>query len=535
MTNDADPAAFAELITESRQLQAELKALLPSIAKTRRSYMRSRTDADKAEMDRVQQIAEDLSQRHSSLYDGLRRTSGLPDEVFDSIDKFELPSDPVDRLQRGSLLKENVDITGYIDDHIGAAVEKISSALPGGWLEQQADVCHQLDALADTECLSLVKGLRPESEFPPLHRLRQMLRVGSDYATNVRGFDHFAGATLVPQLVQLGNKFTALDDVGGDVAGRIRKLTEDSASVDSTTFELLVAAGCAEAGRSIEFIEETQEKSPDLRCHDPFPMVIECKRKRVLSDYELEEERYMRAIFHALEREASAKGLYGRFELFLSVEAKVAPSAEIVSRLVSQRLAAHPDRLVDYAWGSVALTPLPNRIAMPPTRLYSPNMLRAAFNWNSDLPEWDGIVCRVRGGAFDIDEVRDPIALVWRNTSSRAVNRRAWSPLDLFGDATNQIPPGEFGLIYLAYHEGARQEIADERVERFFAKLKEWDHAGSIRIPISFLVRLYPRPLDHGIPDMIESTVRLCSAVYGEPRLFQDFPNSVFTNTPKAE
>jgi hypothetical protein len=111
------------------------------------------------------------------------------------------------------------------------------------------------------------------------------------------------------------------------------------------------------------------------------------------------------------------------------------------------------------------------------------------------------------------------------------VQRRAWSPVDLFGAATNQITPGEFAIIYVAYHEGARAEIADERLKRFFDRVSKWEHAASIRIPISFLVRLYPRPLDHGAPDLIESPIRLCSSVYGDPRLFEDFPNSIFTMT----
>ena len=114
-----------------------------------------------------------------------------------------------------------------------------------------------------------------------------------------------------------------------------------------------------------------------------------------------------------------------------------------------------------------------------------------------------------------------------------AMLRRSWSPLDLFGDAMNQIPPGEYGIIYLAYHEGAREEIADRRIKRFLEKMLEWEHAASIRVPISFLTRFYPRPLKHGVPDLIESTVRLCSGVYGEPALFEEFPNSILTETPR--
>ncbi len=200
----------------------------------------------------------------------------------------------------------------------------------------------------------------------------------------------------------------------------------------------------------------------------------------------------MRELFLSLEIEAKRKGLTGRFEVFLSVEAKQMPAEEVVARLISQRLAAHPERHTEYPWGSVAFVSLPRRLDIPPTRLYSPHMLRAVFDWNTDLPDWDGVVCRVNGGGgFDIDHVTHPIGLIWRNTTRKAVQRRAWSPIDLFGDATNQITPGEFGIIYLAYNEGTRAAVADERLERFFNRITEWEHPGSIRLPISLLVRLY--------------------------------------------
>jgi hypothetical protein len=536
MTTEPDHEAFYALVAEAKRLEQELKALLPVIAATRRTYFRSGSPEDRAEMERVQSIAEDLSKQHATLYDGLRRASGLPEEVLDAIDRADLPSDGEDRLLRKDLVKEAVDSTGFVEDQLPQALDRFMKLLPKGWASAEAEIPHRMGALLQgTQCLSLVRGLRPESEFSPLHRVRQMLRVAQDYQRQHSAYDHFAGATLVPQLTQFGMKLPLLRSVGGDVVARLQRLWLDSsAGADSTIFELLVAAGCAELGRNVEFIAETNEKSPDLRCHDPFPMVIECKRKRALSDYELAEEAVVRGFFLELESKASKKGMSGRFDLRLSVEARFAPMAEIVDRMISQRLAAHPNRPLEYAWGKVAYHPLPPRIPLPtPTRLYSPNMLEAAFGWNSDLPEWDGIVCRVGcdGDAFT-DHLRNPIALVWNNSSTKAIQRRAWSPLDLFGDATNQIPAGEFGIIYLAYHEGARAEIADRRVERFLERMHTWDHAASIRIPISFLMRLYPRPLRDGQPDLIESTVRLCSSDYGEPRLFEDFPNSVFTNKP---
>jgi hypothetical protein len=495
--------------------------------------MQSKSEVDRVEMEHIQNAGSELAARHSALVEEMRRASGLPEDVLEEIDKPNIPGDRENLLLRRDLVEQTVAVTGLVDTYLAEAIDTLIRLLPSGWLQCDDQASHRLDALIKgDECLSLVKGLRPESEFPHLHRLRQMIRVSEDYQNGHLAYDHFAGATLVPQLVQLGMRLIHLEDVGGDVPARLRRLWEgNGASTDATAFELLVAAGCAEYGRNIEFLPETHEKSPDIRCHDPYPMVIECKRKRVLSNYELDEESAMRQLFMELAAETAKRGLQGRFDLRLTVELRQVSIKEIVASLVSQRLAPHPNRALSYPWGSVAYHHLPYRLKLPGvTRLYSPHMLMAVFGWNSDLPEWDGIVCRVDGGGeASVDEIKRPLALVWSNTSTAAAKKRAWSPLDLFGDAMSQIPPGEFAIIYLAYHEGAREEIADRRTRTFLHRMSEWEHAASIRLPISFLVRLYPRPLDHGNPDLIENTVRLVSAVYGEPALFEDFPSAIFT------
>jgi len=522
-----------ELLAESKSFGREFDALLPALAAARRTYMRTGSEADRIEMERLESLGADLALRHGSLYDRLKAASGLPVEVLEAIDRPQVQLDSKSRMRREDLQINEVETTGFMDRHLAGAVEKVERLLPAGWADEQSEVPHRLCALFNgTECLSLVKGLRPESEMSSLHRTRQMLRIAKDYLANEPVYDHFGGALLVPQLARFDICVPYLDQVGGNVRGRIAKLAEASASVDSAVFELFVAARCAEYGRRIEFIDATHETSPDIRCHDPFPLLIECKR--ALSDYELREEAVMRGIFLQLEREAAAKGLTGRFDLVLNVEARENLAAEIVPRLISRRLAAHPQRTVSYEWGSVAFRPLPPSIEIPTaTRLYSPDMLQWVFGWNSDMPDWDGIVCRVDGRSEAVtDRIRQPIALVWNNLSEIAIRRRAWSPLDLFGDAMKQITPGEFGIVYLAYHEGARAEIADRRVDVFLSAMKdEWHHSASIRIPISFLIRLYPRAIKDGLPDLIESTVQLYAGAYCDGTLAEDFPATVFTNS----
>jgi hypothetical protein len=156
-------------------------------------------------------------------------------------------------------------------------------------------------------------------------------------------------------------------------------------------------------------------------------------------------------------------------------------------------------------------------------------MLEQTFGWRSDLPEWDGLCCWIGNArTLTMSYVQEPLGLIWNNTSEAAIRKRTWAPTNLFGGAMDQIHPGEFGLIYIAYCEGAREEVSDLRVNAFMERIRTWEHAGNIGIPISFLCRLYPRPLAHGAPDLIESSIQLRSGLDAAV-LFKEFPTTIFT------
>ncbi|MCW1411072.1 hypothetical protein OLZ32_22105 [Rhizobium sp. 1AS11] len=67
------------------------------------------------------------------------------------------------------------------------------------------------------------------------------------------------------------------------------------------------------------------------------------------------------------------------------------------------------------------------------------------------------------------------------------------------------------------------------RVAAYQDRLRAFEHSNKIRIPISVLSRIYPRPLDHGLPDLIESNVQYLSHLYGDREVFDFFPTMIFT------
>jgi hypothetical protein len=123
---ETNPPEFSAIAATCKQLGEELTKLLPSLVASRRNYMRSRSEADKAENLRLEQMASELGERHSALYEELKRASGLLQDVLDAIDRPRLPRDEDNRRPRESLVRERVDITGIVDDHIAGAIEVVS-------------------------------------------------------------------------------------------------------------------------------------------------------------------------------------------------------------------------------------------------------------------------------------------------------------------------------------------------------------------------------------------------------------------------
>jgi hypothetical protein len=529
---------FKNLTKRIDVLNAQVQALFPKLVAARKAFMAERSAKNRETLNQIETEVSSLHDESSRLVAKLPEASGLPTELFDAApDQADQPLGQ-DQVLRDNLTSELVGSTLNIDDILPQALEHIESLLPAGWLDEQPRSATRIDELLQAEAfLSLTKGVRLASEFSPVHRFRQALHVTRDYLEGHPLYDHFAGALLVPTIVQLARQGSFLGQVGGNRDERLRTLWGGpSAQVDATIFELLTAAACVEMGRSVDLLETSNSKSPDIRCHDPYPTVIECKRQDSVSTYEAVEENAMRRLFLALRDAARRKDLSGVFHLTLSEEAAAIDVNEVVAKLIVQRLAPQPNRDLAYPWGSTAFTPLQSFNNLPSeTRIYSPNMLEYLFGWTSDLPQWDGICCSVAtGGGPIIDKVRAPIALVWKNVSPKALRKRTWAPANLFGKASLQIPPGEFGMIYVCYNEGARAEVADMRVHAFSQRIQEFEHSAKVRIPIAVLSRLYPRPLQEGQPDLIESGVRYVSAAYGEPVLFDWFPTTVFTSASQG-
>jgi hypothetical protein len=530
--SDDLPEPLRLLVEKVDRCQEAFDALWPKVLEQRRSYFVKQTEDSKTALETAIEQADKAKDDLDVALAEMIAASGIDADDFCEESAAEPIGDPFPKISRASIIGGAPPPSAFVEDHLPVAIEMIERHAPPGWLERESADLFRLSDRKDGRPISIVKGVRLESERPKGHRLRQAVTLARDYLANEPRYDHFAGALAVTQLAQLGARIEALSVVQGSQE-RINALFSGAAT-DAIMLELLVAAACAAKGRDMVFVEPTSVKSPDLRCNDPFNMVVECKRSSALTDYEIAEEAIMRDLFQHLQTIASERGQFGLFELELTVEASRVDVLDVAAKCLLQRLAARPERSLAYPWGSVAFRAQPAQVDLDgPTKAYSPILLDQVFGWDMEMPAWDGLICQIDAapGAV-LNRVRSPVGLAWRVVAQGAIIKRSRAPVGLFSKAVTQIPRGEFGLIYVAYAEGARPDVADNRTQAFLDRIQDWEHDAGIRVPASFLVRQYPRPTGHGNPDLIESTVKFLNEEGGgDEWIFHEYPAAIFTTT----
>lgn len=482
-----------------------MRPLFERIATLRRELYQAAASEAKAnlarQLDNAVMAAKEASDAHARLSDALVAETGIPDEMWDALARELRRGDAVDRTPRASVRAGEIAPTDQLEGLAATGLEFLRRTIPPDWLALQPTDEAKLEGTFLTEPLVLVRGMRVASESRSLHRLAQAVSVTEDLLANEPNFDWFAAPLLVSQVAALGRCAPDLPLVGGELVERVSALWRlPSETTDATWYELLVATACVRKGREVEFLAPGQDKRPDLRVHDlAMPLTVECKRRQRVIPADIAEDVWARAMYSAVRLAFISRGITGVLEFDLTAPFEHVRLSDVDVVAARIRLAQDTTKAIAFPWGTVCFRPVPRRISVNRTRLYSPNYLRQVFGWNTDLPEADGIACQVRASKhFLVDEAREPLAMTWTQNDPVSLARRARAPVALLGDAMRQIPVGEAGVIYLCYQEADRASVADERTRLLQHYLHEWSNEYHIHTPIVIVTRLVPRALGHG-------------------------------------
>ncbi|MBL8240696.1 MAG: hypothetical protein JNM66_24975 [Bryobacterales bacterium] len=404
--------------------------------------------------------------------------------------------------------------TENLDEMTAAALDSVLPHVDQDWLASEAKKPYRLDEAFRTMPIHVVSGIRvgtsPAGGGP--QRFARMILSGIDHLNKHPDFDFHAGAMLVPELAMLGNSLDEVHRLGPEGRRKFKTLPSlPDDIVSSTNFELLVGAACCRRNLDVEMVPENRSsKVPDFRISGlgGIPAAIECKRRLGLMSYELTEARQVEALYAAIRPTLRDRGLHCSIEVTFKLPLNQVSAEDFYNDITSAASLYSDTKETVTSWGAFEIRRLPYCGSIPRTRLYSPDFLRTVFGWNQGLGPWDGILAEVEPPARTlVEKYRSPICLMWRSDSEVAVLKRSRGIVSLWGDAAQQIPDGEYGLIYIAYPEGSRPSIADGRTRHILQSMDERWHRWSVRIPITIINRLYPRAVFEGRPDLIESAI----------------------------
>lgn len=472
----------------------------------------------------LQKLAE-ANERFGAALTAYQDAVGISEDEIRQIEAAMVPAS--DELWWRSQIEEMAPTTTF-DALAPAAIRALLAVVPQAWLSKQRTAC-RLGAGFLNNPLNIVGGVRlAQHAFEEPHYYAHMLCAADDYLRQRDDADFFMAARSLPELSVLGSRLPLVERLGNEAVRRFKSLSRGSGDgVLSTIYELIVGTAFIRNGRVVSMLaSQPPEKTPDLRVDGMgAPTVVECKRQADLGDYERAEGLKIGTLFSALEAVRRERGLHGALELEFEDEvATLDPAAflDSIQDLLSQDSDAPFRRM---AWGSAAYKRLPLSGDFRETRLYAPNFLSQVFDWPETGCEWDGLVCAVEPPAgVRVRSFKVPFCIKWRSVGTVAVSRKVRDITRLWAEATEQVPHGEVGLIYIAYNDGQRAALADAKTRGIDSRDRHYDW--SIRIPVTVVSRLYSRALGVGVPDFIEAA--LPGAAEGEEHWLDRVPRRVY-------
>ena len=438
------------------------------------------------------------------------------------------------RWHREDLTTQTVPQSRDIDEMLPQALENLLSVVSPSWWVRQQSLVNEEQRKTVTQPLLLCGRERWPMGFPALHKFANYLLAARDHLAKEPFLDTYTAARAIASICTLGLSLEILRDVKG-ADSKLRDLyRKPDAATDSIIFELLVAAAFARMGHDVSFIDETPgKKTPGLRLYGkPMPIVIECKRRQPLNDYEKREFSVIREVFAQLCAERKELGLFGELTIDFTSEIVNLPAAGIIKSVRDVTDSLSPYAAKETQWGTIRLRPVEVSQKFERTRLYSPDFLERVFGTDLEMDEFDGICAVAANNSYpEVERAELPFLLKWTSNSPAAQARKLQTIKTLWVEAVNQIPTGEAGLIYLAYEEGHRPSLANARTDAIRELTKTiYFERRAIYISLTVVSRLFLNVVHEGRPDFIESSIPLAEGDNDNYDFWtQEMPTRLFT------
>ena len=220
-----DEPQIRKAMEKADALILRLKDLGFAISDARAAYFGGdKSDQARGRLESLEEEASFVHQEFALTVSEAQTLAGIPEELLRTIELADVAPDTVHRVARNTLTEDNVPSSEWVEDTLPLALERILAVVDHAWLREQRKIPFHLDRELLETPISLVRGVRVESEHPAIHRFAQAISVCEDFLNNRDETDIFAAALLVPQMAALGIRLPYLDNTTGQTLERIEGL-----------------------------------------------------------------------------------------------------------------------------------------------------------------------------------------------------------------------------------------------------------------------------------------------------------------------
>jgi len=129
---------FEEISLEIESLEKQLEKLIPQIAVARRrAFSEGASKSDKEKLKKLELKGKEINDKIGNLINDAQELIGIPEEVFQEIDRIEIGGDSIESTKRELLTHDQFDPNYILEDYLPKSLDLLRSIVCNKWFDEE--------------------------------------------------------------------------------------------------------------------------------------------------------------------------------------------------------------------------------------------------------------------------------------------------------------------------------------------------------------------------------------------------------------
>lgn len=156
---------FHKIVAQLEKMRDTSKGLCQEVALARREYFDEHKIEARKRLELLDTEGSELTKKMDELLVQAQQIAGIPDELLEALEYSAESLDREFRIERKDFTADKIPMSDDLDVQLPKSLDYIYSLIGTDWLREQRSRHNKMDTSFSSSALSLVRGIRLESEF----------------------------------------------------------------------------------------------------------------------------------------------------------------------------------------------------------------------------------------------------------------------------------------------------------------------------------------------------------------------------------